>query len=131
MLKISFSFFLADTPKKRSNFLCSIICCLGKKRSSKHKDKESGAGSGPGGVIGNDTGDGGKASKAPVKALLPELRPEESDKKCIVIDLDETLVHSSFKVSLHQRVLLPPYLLMLSSEISFHPFPIFSAHQQR
>ena len=28
-----------------------------------------------------------------------DIRPEDSKKMCIVIDLDETLVHSSFKVS--------------------------------
>ena len=39
-----------------------------------------------------------KPPKVPQKALLPDIRPEEADKKCIVIDLDETLVHSSFKV---------------------------------
>jgi len=85
-----------DPPKKRSsNFLCSIICCLGK-RSSKHKskDKEVSANAGSGDVIDNS---GAKPPKAPQKALLPDVRPEEADKKCIVIDLDETLVHSSFK----------------------------------
>ena len=89
----------ADPAKKRSsNFLCSIICCLGK-RSSKHKnkDKEVSANANTGDVI--DSGNA-KPSKAPQKALLPDLRPEEADKKCIVIDLDETLVHSSFKVRL-------------------------------
>lgn len=30
--------------------------------------------------------------------LLPPLRPEFENKKCLVLDLDETLVHSSFKV---------------------------------
>jgi RNA polymerase II subunit A small phosphatase-like protein len=30
-------------------------------------------------------------------ALLPELTPEDAGKKCLVLDLDETLVHSSFK----------------------------------
>ncbi len=89
---------LADPPKKRSSFLCSIICCLGKKRSSKHKDKDGGGGLVA--VPGNDVTDNNKAkASAPVKALLPEQRPELADKKCIVIDLDETLVHSSFKVS--------------------------------
>ena len=34
------------------------------------------------------------------KWLLPPLRPEFQGKKCLVLDLDETLVHSSFKVSL-------------------------------
>lgn len=32
------------------------------------------------------------------KALLPALRPEHRGRKCLVLDLDETLVHSSFKV---------------------------------
>ena len=31
--------------------------------------------------------------------LLQEIRPDDANKMCIVIDLDETLVHSSFKVS--------------------------------
>ena len=33
------------------------------------------------------------------KWLLPEIRPEMVGKKCLVLDLDETLVHSSFKAS--------------------------------
>ena len=34
-------------------------------------------------------------------SLLPPIRPSDSGKKCLIIDLDETLVHSSFKVSDH------------------------------
>jgi RNA polymerase II subunit A small phosphatase-like protein len=34
----------------------------------------------------------------PQKWLLPALRPEHKGRKCLVLDLDETLVHSSFKV---------------------------------
>ncbi len=33
-----------------------------------------------------------------IKWLLPPMRPEFRGKKCLVLDLDETLVHSSFKV---------------------------------
>jgi RNA polymerase II subunit A small phosphatase-like protein len=33
------------------------------------------------------------------KWLLPPVRPEHKGRKCLVLDLDETLVHSSFKVS--------------------------------
>ncbi|KAF2732099.1 NIF-domain-containing protein [Polyplosphaeria fusca] len=40
-------------------------------------------------------------AEAPQKYLLGPLRPEFNGKKCLVLDLDETLVHSSFKV-LHQ-----------------------------
>lgn len=35
----------------------------------------------------------------PAKYLLPEMKISDYGKKCVVIDLDETLVHSSFKVS--------------------------------
>ena len=34
----------------------------------------------------------------PCKYLLPAVRHQDMHKKCVVIDLDETLVHSSFKV---------------------------------
>lgn len=33
----------------------------------------------------------------PVQHLLPEVKAQDSDKICVVIDLDKTLVHSSFK----------------------------------
>ena len=103
------SFFnFSDPSKKRSNFLCSIICCLGK-RGSKHKSKDKEVNNSAN-ACNNSTGDvndasgqakaAGSGSKAPQKALLPDPRPEEAGRKCIVIDLDETLVHSSFKVSL-------------------------------
>lgn len=36
--------------------------------------------------------------------LLPPIRPEMRGKKCLVLDLDETLVHSSFKVSDHSSM---------------------------
>lgn len=35
----------------------------------------------------------------PQKWLLPRIAPEHKGRKCLVLDLDETLVHSSFKVS--------------------------------
>jgi len=92
--------------KKRSNFLCSIICCLGKK-SSKYKGGKKGresfsAGKGNGGSGATGSGDLCPDSKQnsqskTTKQLLPEIRADDVGKKCIVIDLDETLVHSSFK----------------------------------
>ena len=33
------------------------------------------------------------------RPLLEPLKPDNESKKCMVIDLDETLVHSSFVVS--------------------------------
>ncbi|KAH6885826.1 HAD-like domain-containing protein [Thelonectria olida] len=40
-------------------------------------------------------------SAPPSKWLLPPIAPEHKGRKCLVLDLDETLVHSSFKI-LHQ-----------------------------
>lgn len=37
----------------------------------------------------------------PAKFLLPEVSIADYGKNCVVIDLDETLVHSSFKVIYH------------------------------
>ncbi|XP_048868371.1 CTD small phosphatase-like protein isoform X3 [Brienomyrus brachyistius] len=39
----------------------------------------------------------GTLPKPPAKYLLPEMNISDYGKKCVVIDLDETLVHSSFK----------------------------------
>ena len=36
--------------------------------------------------------------KPPARYLLPEMNTSDYGRKCVVIDLDETLVHSSFKV---------------------------------
>mmetsp|Transcript_26201 Transcript_26201/g.42740 ORF Transcript_26201/g.42740 Transcript_26201/m.42740 type:complete len:282 (-) Transcript_26201:7-852(-) len=38
-----------------------------------------------------------KTDSKPCKYLLPAVRHQDMHKKCVVIDLDETLVHSSFK----------------------------------
>lgn len=93
--------------KKRSNFLCSIICCLGKKNTkfkSGKKGRDSfsvgkGGGHGTGASGSGDLGHDQKqnSQSKSTKQLLPEIRDEDVGKKCIVIDLDETLVHSSFK----------------------------------
>ena len=32
------------------------------------------------------------------RPLLPPIAPQHAGRKCLVLDLDETLVHSSFKV---------------------------------
>jgi RNA polymerase II subunit A small phosphatase-like protein len=40
-------------------------------------------------------------------SLLPPLRPEHAGRKCLVLDLDETLVHSSFKVLHHADFTIP------------------------
>ena len=40
----------------------------------------------------------GLASSEQQKWLLPPVKPEHRGRKCLILDLDETLVHSSFKV---------------------------------
>ncbi|XP_067596726.1 carboxy-terminal domain RNA polymerase II polypeptide A small phosphatase 1 isoform X3 [Pseudorca crassidens] len=46
---------------------------------------------------------GAVPKQTPVQYLLPEAKAQDSDKICVVIDLDETLVHSSFKVYVLKR----------------------------
>ncbi|KAL7796869.1 HAD-like domain-containing protein [Trichoderma ceciliae] len=43
----------------------------------------------------------GPSAPEPQRWLLPPITPELKGRKCLVLDLDETLVHSSFKI-LHQ-----------------------------
>lgn len=74
--------------KKRHKLFHSLLCCFGVRRRSK-------ASSGPQEVP-LAPGDP-QAFPTELKPLLPELIPQDLHKKCLVIDLDETLVHSSFK----------------------------------
>ncbi|KAF7321330.1 FCP1-like proteiny domain-containing protein [Mycena kentingensis (nom. inval.)] len=48
-----------------------------------------------------------------LKPLLPPLAPEHAGRKCLVLDLDETLVHSSFKP-------IPSPDFIVAVEIDFH-----------
>lgn len=72
-------------PPKRG-FLQSIFCCWRKARTKTTQ---------------NGTPIDGTITPPPSsqKYLLPPVRHSDMHKKCMVIDLDETLVHSSFKVS--------------------------------
>lgn len=84
---------LGNASKKSgsSGFLRSLLCCWG---------GGGGRGKGPP----STTVDGAPSSPLvltsdPSRCLLPPVRHQDMHKKCMVIDLDETLVHSSFKVS--------------------------------
>eukprot|EP01095_Lingulamoeba_sp_RSL-Kostka_P016333 TRINITY_DN795_c0_g1_i4.p1 TRINITY_DN795_c0_g1~~TRINITY_DN795_c0_g1_i4.p1 ORF type:complete len:269 (-),score=80.38 TRINITY_DN795_c0_g1_i4:704-1510(-) len=64
-----------DTPQKKS-IMSKIFCCFGSDTNQNNM------------VYPNNNNE---------EALLPEPLPEHKGKKCLVLDLDETLVHSSFK----------------------------------
>lgn len=59
--------------------------------------------------------------QAAVKHLLPEIKPQDASKLCVVIDLDETLVHSSFKVG--DTLAYPTPLPHMLPQLLCHPFP--------
>lgn len=74
------------TTKKRHKLFHSLLCCFGVRRRSKSNGS-------PCDVPLPET----NAYPSECKPLLPDLMPADVHKKCLVIDLDETLVHSSFK----------------------------------
>lgn len=72
--------------KKRRGFLRSLLCCWGRKDNQypfQHREHIDGASN--------------AQSSRFTTYLLPPIRHQDMHKKCMVIDLDETLVHSSFK----------------------------------
>lgn len=73
-----------EEKKTKHGFLRSLLCCLGR-----NKNKSQNAG---------QWHEGSSYSIGSPRYLLPPIRHQDMHKKCMVIDLDETLVHSSFKV---------------------------------
>lgn len=51
------------------------------------------------------------------RPLLPPLSPKHAGRKCLVLDLDETLVHSSFKVGFGIKAIGAPSDLLFSQSI--------------
>lgn len=101
-----------SVKKSKGGFLRSLLCCLGRRHSSDQGTKSPNNGgnavSNGGGVTSNGSGfdtdsgeENGRCSpllqQVPAKYLLPLPHYQDGQKKCMVIDLDETLVHSSFK----------------------------------
>ncbi|KAH8372025.1 hypothetical protein KR093_009760, partial [Drosophila rubida] len=72
-------------PQKRGIFQ-SLLCCWRRNRTKTHQ---------------NGTQIDGSTTPPPLpdqqRYLLPQVRHSDMHRKCMVIDLDETLVHSSFK----------------------------------
>ena len=64
------------------------------------------------------------------RPLLPALEPKYAGKKCLVLDLDETLVHSSLRVrSLPLR--LPLVFLIVTYSITATACPRTRLHRPR
>ncbi|XP_070770292.1 carboxy-terminal domain RNA polymerase II polypeptide A small phosphatase 1-like isoform X6 [Enoplosus armatus] len=86
---------VSPSKKPRSRgLLHSLFCCLC------HKESE------PPAVKNNApllVEENGTLSKVPARPLLPRIKSNDAEKICVVIDLDETLVHSSFKVYVLKR----------------------------
>ncbi|KAJ3015730.1 hypothetical protein HKX48_004415 [Thoreauomyces humboldtii] len=53
-------------------------------------------------------------------ALLPPILPEHTGRKCLVLDLDETLVHSSFKLETEKGVPSADYIIPVTIENVCH-----------
>ncbi|XP_040335716.1 CTD small phosphatase-like protein isoform X5 [Herpailurus yagouaroundi] len=76
--------------QRHRGILSSFFCCF------RDYNVEAPPASGPG-VLPPLVEENGGLQKPPAKYLLPEATVLDYGKKCVVIDLDETLVHSSFK----------------------------------
>lgn len=86
--------------KPRRGFLRSLFCCFSRQTDSKSSKL-------PPGSVGRGSP---PLSPGSPRFLLPSVRHQDMHKKCMVIDLDETLVHSSFKVSYFKIRSLEPLL---------------------
>ena len=75
--------------KKKHKLFQSLLCCFGLRRRNKFPPAGSSDAC--------QTSEVSPTTQSEQKPLLPELHPADINKKCLVIDLDETLVHSSFK----------------------------------
>ncbi|KAK5890747.1 carboxy-terminal domain RNA polymerase II polypeptide A small phosphatase 1-like [Gymnodraco acuticeps] len=74
-------------PRSRGLFN-SFFCCLCRKESEPPPQKNNAP------LLVEENG---TLSKVPAQPLLPRMESNDAGKICVVIDLDETLVHSSFK----------------------------------
>lgn len=77
----------SQKPRSRGLFQ-SLLCCLCGRETEPQMVKNNAP---------LPVEENGALSKVPAKPLLPRMKSNDAGKICVVIDLDETLVHSSFK----------------------------------
>jgi RNA polymerase II subunit A small phosphatase-like protein len=88
-------------PKRR---IWETVFCCWRQRSASFSSRRSKSNQNGNSIDGLSTQTIGQAAgltgnSSQNRFLLPQVRHSDMHKKCMVIDLDETLVHSSFKVS--------------------------------
>lgn len=77
----------------------TLFCCFGKRRNRPNSDFSSNSNICKANTKSERSFTPPLTNPEPIQSyLLPAIRHHDIDKKCMVIDLDETLVHSSFKV---------------------------------
>ncbi|XP_064410537.1 CTD small phosphatase-like protein [Latimeria chalumnae] len=81
--------------KQRSRSIFSSLLCCFSDYDVDSSTSDSSAGGSP--ICASLSRENGVFPKPPTRYLLPERKQVDYGKKCMVIDLDETLVHSSFK----------------------------------
>jgi len=84
-----------QNKKKKKGFFSRLFSCCTQASESDDNYSSAPAPSSSGG--GGSGSGGGVGSGGSGTALLGPPRPEDVGKKCLILDLDETLVHSSFK----------------------------------
>ncbi|KAK9700673.1 hypothetical protein K7432_012077 [Basidiobolus ranarum] len=91
-----FKNFEVKKPKNHFSFFTKLVPCV--RRAPRQSNKATNEKS-PNvkSSEGTKTAGDNEARVSGTKVLLPPLAPEDSGRKCLVLDLDETLVHSSFK----------------------------------
>ncbi|CAH3175658.1 unnamed protein product [Porites evermanni] len=87
---------LSKKPRSR-NIFSSFFCCFGAQSTAAGSPCTTVSHSNHNHNHNDNSITEDKTDSKPCKYLLPAVRHQDMHKKCVVIDLDETLVHSSFK----------------------------------
>uniref|UniRef100_H3A708 CTD small phosphatase like n=1 Tax=Latimeria chalumnae TaxID=7897 RepID=H3A708_LATCH len=91
--------------KQRSRSIFSSLLCCFSDYDVDSSTSDSSAGGSP--ICASLSRENGVFPKPPTRYLLPERKQVDYGKKCMVIDLDETLVHSSFKSCSSTGLIIP------------------------
>lgn len=101
-----------------------LCCCLVPASQPQATGRGGGGGGGSSGgssgstgstEIGSAYGKGSSKPSTPGKPILPPMSAEHTGRKCLVLDLDETLAHSSFRA-----VPNPDYVIPVRIEDQVH-----------